>query len=219
LNLDKQLADFRDMEREDKAFFEDLIAGKEPEMPKEVLNGKARLRLTPDMVVQSEFVSEFFEEDFIHTDDEALLEEMKAHAESLGFDSEKILEALKNSKKEKVRQIKAPGAFPVQPQSQRKEARKRLQEEARRTANLLLNRLGLQYGGRELAYKYVPGLTGTNFVAAVQLINREIDKKLGIKTGERGQLKTEDFLKGLGLLEEVLNQLTRYIKVRMKENE
>ncbi len=219
LNLDKQLADFRDIEREDKAFFEDLLAGKEPEPPKEVLEGKARLRLTPDMVVKSELVSEFFEEDFIHTDDEALLEEMKAHAESLGFDSEKILEALKNSKKEKVRQVKAPGAFPVQPQSQRREARKRLQEEARRTANLLLNRLGLQYGGRDLAYKHVPGLTGTNFVAAVQLINREIDKKLGIKTGERGRLKTEDFLKGLGLLEEVLNQLTRYIKARMKENE
>lgn len=29
LNLDQQLEDFRDMEREDKAFFEDLISGKD----------------------------------------------------------------------------------------------------------------------------------------------------------------------------------------------
>lgn len=219
LNLDRQLADFRDMEREDKTFFEDLIAGKEPELPQEVIEGKARLKLTPDMVVQNELVSEFFEEDFIHTDDQALIDEIKAHAESLGFDSESIDEALKNRKTEKVRRVKASAPFPILPQSQRKEARKRLQEEAKRAANILLNRLNLKYGGTELAYKYVPGLTGNNFVAAVQLINREVDKMLGIKGGQRGTLKTDDYLKGQGYLTEILNKWTRNIKGRMGDDE
>lgn len=218
LNLDKQLDDFRDMEREDKAFFENLIAGIEPEPPKEVIEGKARLKLTPDMVVQSELVSEFFEEDFIHTDDQELIAEMKAHAESLGFDSNIIEEALRNRNAEKVRKVKASASFPILPQSQRKEARKRLQEETKRAANVLLNHLDLQYGGNELAYKYVPGLTGTNFVAAVQLINREVDKMLGIKAGQRGTLKTDDYVKGQGYLPEILKKWTRNIKGRMSDD-
>lgn len=219
LNLDKQLSDFRDMEREDKAFFEDLIAGKEPEQPKEVLEGKTRLKLTPDMVVRKEVVSEFFEEDFIHSDDETLLEELKAHAESLGFDSEQVIEALKNRKTEKVRRVKAGGSFPVQPQLQRKEARRRLSEEVKRSAKLLLNRVGLEIGGRELAYKYATGLTGFNFVAAVQMVNHEIDNILGIKAGQRGMLKTEDYVKGIEHLDEVLNILTKRIKKRMSNDD
>ena len=59
LNLDAQLSDFREMEREDRNFFQDLISGAKPEPPQEVMEGKARLKLRPDMIVKSEVVSEF----------------------------------------------------------------------------------------------------------------------------------------------------------------
>lgn len=217
LNLDKQLADFRDLEREDRAFFEDLIAGVEPELPREVLEGKTRQKVWPDMIVHDELVSEFFEEDFIQPDDETLLQELKARAESLGFDAEAIEEALKNREVEKVRRVKAAAPLAVSPQAERREARRRLREEANRTAKIFLNRLGLEYGGMDLAYKYAPGMSGNNFVAAVQMVNREIDKVLEIESGRRGTLRTEDFRRGIESLEEVLNILTRRIKKRMAD--
>ena len=217
LNLDQQLADFRDLEREDKAFFEELIAGTEPEPPADVVSGNARLKLSPDMVVHRELVSDLFEEDFIEPDDEALLQELKAHAESLGFDAEVIAEAAKKRAQEKVRRVKASGPFPVLPQAERREARRRLTEETKRTAKILLNRLGLDTGGRELAFKYVPGLSGPNFAVAVQMVNRELDRQLKIASGRRGTLKTEDFVRGIGALEEILNALTRRVKGRMSD--
>jgi hypothetical protein len=215
LNVDKQLADFRDMEREDKAFFEDLISGAEPELPPEVLSGTARMKLGSDMVVHQEVVSDFFEEDFLRSDDEAIYDELRAHAESLGLDAEAVVEAARKKEVEKVRRVKASAPFPVVPQAERREARKRLREEANRTAKLLLNRLGLDYGSRELPFKYAPGVTGSNFVAAVQMVNREVDKVLGIEPGKRGMLKTEDFARGMEALEGVLDTLTRRIKKRM----
>jgi DNA repair protein RadD len=220
LNLDRQLADFRDLEREDKAFFKELIQGNELEPPTEVLEGRARMKLNPDMVVHRELISEFFEEDFINSDDEDLLTELKAHAELLGFDAEQIAEALKNRKVEKTRRVKASESFPVQPQSQRRESRKRLHEEVKRTANILLNRIGLKPGGRELAYKYASGFAGgNNFVVTVQMINHEVDKMLKVKSGQRATLRTEDFVRGIASLEEILNILTRRLKRREADDE
>ncbi len=219
LNLDKQLADFRDLERDDRLFFEGLMEGAEPEVPADVLSGKTRLKLSPEMVVQHELVSDLFEEDFLQTDDATLLQELKAHAESLGFDAEAIEEAITHHQTERVRRVKAPGPLPILPQAERREARRRLEEQAKHTAKLLLNRLGLEFGGRELAFKYAPGLTGNNFVVAVQMVNRELDRLLGIMGGQRGTLRTEDFVSGMKLLEEVLDTLTRRIKKKMTEEE
>lgn len=217
LNVDKQLADFRDMEREDKAFFEELISGTEPEVPPEVLAGTARMKLGSDMIVQREVVSDFFEEDFLRADDEAIYEDLRAHAESLGLDADAVVEAARQKEAEKVRRVKAAVPFAVLPQAERREARKRLKEEANRTAKLLLNRLGLDYGARELALKYAPGVSGSNFVAAVQMVNRELDKALDIQPGKRGTLKTADFARGMEALEGVLDTLTRRIKKRMSD--
>jgi DNA repair protein RadD len=219
LNLDQQLEDFRDMEREDRNFFEDLLSGEEPVPPAEVTEGRARMKLRPDMIVDKEIVSEFFEEDFLDTDDAALLDELKAHAESLGFDADDILTAIKNKKKPKRRVTEAAAPFPVLPQKQRREARKRLKEEVNRSAKLLLNRLDLQFNNKDIAFKLYPGrATGNNFVAAVQLVHGELNKKIGVESGQRDRMKTEDFIRAQELLEDVLNTLTRQLKKRMADD-
>jgi DNA repair protein RadD len=219
MNLDRQLEDFRDMEREDRAFFEELISGAEPEPPLEVIEGKARMKLASDMVVHRELVSELFEEDFLDTEDALLINELKAHAEALGFEPELIEQSLKNRHVEKHRVVSAAQPFPVLPQRRRKEARKRLKEEVNRTAKLLLNRLGLDFGGHEMAFKLAPGVTGNNFVAAVQSVHHSLNKMIGIQAGEWAKLKTEDYERAMGSLEEILNLLTRQFKGRMKEND
>lgn len=219
LNLDQQLEDFRDMERDDRDFFQDLISGEEIELPTEVLEGKARMKLRPEMVVHHEIISEFLEEDFLNPDDSTILEELKAHAESLGFDGNEIIEALKR-KKDKQKFVEASEPFPILPQIKRRETRKRLNEDIKRTANLLLNRLGLNTNGREIPFKLAPGYTtGNNFIAAIQLINLEVNKILKIKSGQRDRMRTEDYVKAQESLDNILNLLTRRLKKGVSKNE
>jgi len=215
LNTDQLVSDFRDMEREDRDFFELMISGNEPEPPREVLDGRTRERLSADMVVQREVVTELFEDNFLQSDDEALLAELKAQAEAMGFDAEAIDDAVKKIKKSGPRLVKAGEPFPVLPQVQRREARRRLDEEVKRAARLLLNRLSLESGGHEIMRLF--GTPGTNFVAAVQLINREVDRLLGIERGRRGTLKTEDFAQALKSLDEVLQTVTRRVGGRLHD--
>lgn len=216
LNIDQQLRDFREIEREDEAFFRNLIQGNAPEeIPQEVLEGNARQKLSQDMSVRNEIVSDFIEEDFIPSDDEQLLNELKATAESLGLGAD-VIDALEDKVRQGFRRVEAGGEFPIIPQRQRIEAKRRLNEEVKRTAKILLNRLGLGTEGREIAFEYGVGATGNNFVAAVKLINKELDRFLEIKSGQRDTLKTEDFLLGMDHLPNVLNKLTGQLKAREK---
>jgi DNA repair protein RadD len=214
LNLDKQMDDFRQMDIEDQKFFKKLMGGEEPELPPDVLDGSARMRVGEHMVVHEEIVEDFLEENFIDPDDMSLQDELKRVAESLGYDVEspEFLELLKKKKYERTRVIPASGPFPINPQRQRKEARKRLEEFVKRSAKILLNRLGLPIGGNEMRYKYAPSMGGSNFAVAVQLINHELNKILGIKAGERGKLKTEDYKKAMEQLDAVVNIITRRLK-------
>jgi DNA repair protein RadD len=216
LNLDQQASDFRDMEREDAVFFKELVEGEIEEAPAEVLDGSARQKLGEEMVVNSEIVAELFEEDFVASDDATLLAELKAHAEALGFDADAVNTLVRESQPGK-RRVEAASAFAMNPQRQRREARRRLNEEVNRCAKLLLNRLEVKFGGFDIAFKYGLGVTGNNFVAAVQLVNKELDRALQIEPGSRGQLKTEQFISATQSLEEILNKLTRRLMARQKE--
>jgi hypothetical protein len=216
LNIDRQLADFRDVERDDKKFFEDLINGQlADDPPQDVLNGDARQTLRPEMVVNKEIVSEFFEEQFVTTDDTELLEHLRQQAEALGFDPSVIVAPPQNAST--MRRVEASGAVPVVPQRQRQEARRRLNERVRHTAKVLLNRLAISFGGRDLAFKFGLRVTGNNFVAAVQLVNKELDRSLGWQPDSRNSMRTEDFQRGMDALSQVLDTLTRRLKAKEKE--
>ncbi len=220
MNLDTLLEGFRDFDREDREFFADLISGKELEPPREVIEGRTRQRVTPSMVVHEEVVESFYQESFIDTEDEALLEEMRSVAESLGLDGQDVLETLKKKQAERFKSVESPEPFVVQPQRQRTEARRRLHEQVKSCANILLNRAGLSRNGRELAFQYFKGMgvSGENFVAAVMLINHEVNKVVGIQQGGRDKWRTEDYKKATDSLDEIIKTLTRRIKKEQSEN-
>ncbi len=212
MNLDNQMAEFKNMDREDQNFFRELMSeGEIEELPAEVLEGRARQKLRPDMIVHNEIVESLFEETFIDEDDELVLEEIKAHAEELGLDGEVVLRAIKDNKIVKSQATSASAPFPVHPQRQRQEARKRLNEEVKRAASLLLNRTDLSRTGWDIA-KIFPNIRGVNYVAALQMINHEVTKVLGVNPGDRKKLKTDDYVKAAAALEEILNKMTRRIK-------
>jgi hypothetical protein len=95
----------------------------------------------------------------------------------------------------------------VLPQREWEMRKKGLNEQVNRAANLLINRLEISRGGREIVNT---GVAATNnFVACVTLINKEI-KRLNSKP--RKDWSTEEFEQAFGGLEDVLNTLTRRYK-------
>lgn len=220
MNLDKQLDDFRQLDHEDEKFFKDLIEGKEPELPPEVLNGSTRMKIKRSMVVNNEIVDKFLQEDFIDPDDVVLQDELKSFAELLGFDADGLVDYLKQKKTERFKQVSPSVEYPVIPQLQRQEARKRLSEFTKSSAKILLNRLKITIDGRDLQFRIAPGkVTGNNFAATVQLINHEVNKRLGIAAGQRSKLRVQDYKKAIDEMDDIVNVLTRRLKKEENDEE
>lgn len=215
MNLDTLLTDFREIEREDQEFLADLVAGEEPEPPRDVTEGRARMKLRPDMVVQNEVVDSLIEEDFLDADDELVIDELRRQAEHLGLDPDALVAAARKSKKESARTVPAPEPFAVNPQRERQEAQRRLNERVKTTSRLLLNRIGTSPGGNELSTLLMPNLTGVNFVAALQLLNQRVKK--AISTTNRGEWTTEELKRASELLPEILDLEVRRLKVKQSE--
>lgn len=213
LNLDEQLKRFKQFENDDQKFWEEVTGGKEPEPPNKVIEGEARMKLHEDMVVDSEIVDRLFEEDFSTSEDKDILEDLEKKLEILGLDpslAAQVLEKSRKSTSPKVTEAAQP--FSVIPAKQWQEAKTRLNEEAKRTAKLLLNRTGLKPAGIELPYKLKPALGGKdNFISAFQMVNQGISK-LEPSGKKRQDWTTEEFQDATKALPEILNGLVKEIK-------
>ena len=217
MNLDQRLKEFNDFEKDDKAFWEKVVGGEEPEVPTAVREGTTRL--SPDespVVVSGEIVQGLFEEDFMSMDDEHIIADLRERFKLLGLDPSQAEEVVKRSKRPEMTQRPAAESFPVQPQRELREARKRVNEQAGRLAQLLLNHAGLNREGKELPYKYTSlGLAGrSNFIAAVMMINHEINKRLG---KEREKCSTEEFKVILNSTNEIVQTLARRVRKAKKD--
>lgn len=216
MNLDTLLTDFREIEREDQQYLAGLINGDEPEPPREVTEGSARMKIRPDMVVHNELLDSLIEEDFLDADDELILEELRRNAEAMGLDADAVVEAAKASRRPSKRSVEAPEPFAVNPQRERQEAQRRLNERIKTTARVLLNRVDLTPGGNEVSMQLLPNMTGVNFVACVQLLNQKVNK--AITSARRGEWSTEELKKAMDLLPEILEAEVRRLKVKQREN-
>lgn len=213
LNLDEQLRKFKQFENDDQKFWEEVTGGNEPEPPREVVSGEARMKLHEDMVVNSEIVDRVFEEDFSTAEDIDIIQELEKRLESLGLDPSLAKQLYEKSRQQPAGPRKAAAAqpFSVIPAKQWQEARKRLDEEAKRTAKLLLNRTGLQPEGTELPYKLKQGLGArNNFIAAFMMVNEAIAKVYGGR--KRAEWTTEEFMAAIDSLGGILDALVREIK-------
>ncbi len=218
MNTDALLDELRQLDRDDQAFFERLLSEGEPDLPEVVTSGDARQRLNPGMAVQSEIVSNFLEEGFLDAGDEMLLTEVLKQVELLGLDTEAVSEAIKANATDAMRVTAATGPFPVTPQRHRREVRRRLREEVNSAAKILLNRLNLSAGGVDISIR-VGGVSGSNLVAAVQLLNKRMNDVMGWDTGMRGELSAEDIELGMESLDGILNEMTRLVAAKLKKQE
>jgi DNA repair protein RadD len=219
MNLDERLKEFKLFENDDEAFWEKVIGGDEPEVPQNVIEGSARLRLKEgEIVVNGEIVDSLWEEDFTTVEDKHVIEDLRAKLKALGLDPDQADAMVKTSRSQGITQKAPTGAFPVQPHLQWQESRKRLDEQVKRTATILLNNTDLRPVGRDIPYKYVTlGIPAqNNFVAALILVNKEIDKRL---KKERKNCSTEELKEAIDALDEVLHALVRRIKKAQSDYE
>jgi hypothetical protein len=179
-----------------------------------VIDGEARLKLHEDMVVNSEIVDRLFEEDFSTAEDKDIVEDLEKKLEALGLDTRLATTIVQKSRdSSSVRNtVEAAPPFSVIPAKQWREAKTRLNEEAKRTAKLLLNRTSLKPEGVELPYKLKPGIGAkNNFIAAFQMVNENLTKRMGTDK-KRQEWSTEDFTKAMALLTDLLDSLVREVK-------
>ena len=216
MNLDTLLTDFREIEREDQQFLAGLIGGDEPDPPREVTEGEARMKLRPDMVVHNEVVDSLIQEDFLDAEDELVFEELRRNAEAMGLDADAVVAAAKAAKREPTRTVDAPEPFPVSPQRERQEAQKRLNERIKTTAKVLLNRVDLTVGGGEISNRLLPNLSGANIVAAIQLLNQRVKK--AVTTAPRREWSIDELKKAIDLLPELLDVEVRRLKVKQRQD-
>ena len=211
MNLDQRLREFKDFENDDQAFWDKVIGGEEPEPPPEVLDGTARLRASERVIVHGEIIESLWEEDFTSLEDQQIVEELRERFKLLGLDPSKIEEMVRQAQRAPMRKNSPTEPFAVQPQREWEEARKRLNEQGKRLANLLLNHVQLNVNGTELVYKYKTlKLTGrNNFIAALTMVNHEMNKRLG---KDRAAASIEDFRSVLDNLDDLLQTLARRVR-------
>jgi len=214
MNLDQQLTRFKQFENDDQAFWEEVTGGSDPEPPQDVLDGRARMKLSGDMVVNSEIVDRVFEEEFSTAEDADIVADLEQKLRSLGLDPDLAKDVVKKSASAQpmLRHAKPSEAFAVLPMKRWQESKRRLNEEAKRTANLLLNRCALIQGGVEIPRKLKPNIAAkNNFIAGLQMVNEQLDKRIG-KGRPRAEWTVEEFGAGISGLSDILNDLTREIK-------
>lgn len=210
MNLDERLKEFKQFENDDQAFWDKVIGGEEPELPKEVLDGTARLRAGEKVVVHGEVVESLWEEDFTSVEDQQIVDDLRDRLKLYGLDDTQAEEMVRKAQQAPIRKNAPSEPFLVQPQREWEEARRRMNEHAKRLANLLLNNAKLSTTGVELTYKYRSlKLTGkNNYMSALMMVNAEMNKRLG---KDRAQASIEEFRTVLDKLDELLQVLVRRV--------
>ena len=214
MNLDELLQRFKLFENDDQKFWEEATSGKEPDLPKDILDGNARMKLQEDMVVQNEIVEQLFEEDFATAEDADIQRDLEKKLEALGLDPRLAQQVVQKSRSEALGPAVTPAAqaFSKVPAKQWKEAKKRLDEEAHRVAKVLLNRVGLNPNGIEIPRKLKPEIGAiNNTIAAYMMVNKAIAKGFG-GGRRRPEWSFAEFVAAKEALPGILNNLVRQIK-------
>ncbi len=219
MNLDQRLKEFKQFENDDETFWGKVIGGEEPEMPKEVCEGTTRLTVGESgVMVSGEIVDSLWEEDFTTAEDKHVVEDLRDKLKALGLDPSKAEEIVKTSRSTGITRRSPSEPFPIQPQREWNEVRKRLDEQVQRTAKILLNNTNLQIVGTEIPYKYsaLNARAKNNYVAALMMVNNEVNKQLG---KDRKDCSTQEFKTATDSLEKILQLLVRRIKKAQSDYE
>ena len=115
MNLDERLKEFKQFENDDQAFWDKVIGGDEPEVPRSVLDGSERLTADERLVVHGEIVDSLWEEDFTTIEDQQIVEDIRERLKLFGLDPDQAEEMVKKARGTAVRKRAPSEPFLVQP--------------------------------------------------------------------------------------------------------
>ena len=221
MNLDQRVKEFKEFENDDQAFWEKVVGGEDPEVPSNVRDGSTRLTASEnDIAVNGEIVDSLWEEDFADMDEKHIIDDLKDRLKLYGLDPEKAEEIIKKSKHGGMIRRAPTEAFPIQPQREWEELKRRVSDQGSRLAKILLNNIGLEMTGTELAYKYtsLKARANNNLVSAIMLVNHEINTRLG---KDRSNCSAEEFRAILDpkILDDILQTIVRRVHKAKNEYE
>jgi superfamily II DNA or RNA helicase len=224
LNNDAQWDDFRELDLADQEVFRQWVMteGDVDAEPEGDGTGTAR-RFDVGMQVQTEIIGTFINSAFLDVKDDRVLDQMLSSPvggtaitlSQLGLTRETLRERLR-SMQPPAREAPPAGA-PVSPQRQRQTLRKRLAERSRSVSGRVLNDLGLGRKGWEVGKAVKEAARQTNDAAVNELLNRELNRLVGIASKERGKMSLEQAEKAYNALDDLGDQVRDRIKKSLKE--
>lgn len=218
LNDERWWSDFTNFDKEDQDFFAAYLAGDDTEIPE----GPAgpRMTLRPFMRVLNETVDKYIQKGFLRQVDETLVREVLETIRSRGFDplefglTEEIMRHRLELAAQAQREIPAY-VLPVQPQRRREALRMRVASEVRSIADVVVNRLGLTHGGRDLL-RYFPGRGSSNMVVLISLANGIQNNVMGIDAGQRDSASAQQLEVALRASPDIVDNLTFAVQSKMR---
>lgn len=213
LNNDEHWTDFRELDFDDQRMIREWVMEDATDPTEATGTGKPR-RFDQFMLVDNEIIGDFIGQSFLDPEDDRVLDELLNRSLGAGLKVSDLMsrEALKAklAERQKDRDSK-PVELPIQPQRRRVEARKRLNERTKAVAARVISDLGYSPLGREIGNKIKAVAGRNNTSAAVELMNRKVNKYLKIENKQRSTIsaeKAEDALSALDRLgDEVLMEI------------
>lgn len=194
LNNDANWADFREFDLEDQQVFREWLEAQPEEGESDGSGGRPR-RFDEGMMVHNEIISDFVKQSFLDPNDDRVVDKiLDTVIPGVGplrkfFDREEMRKKLKAAQAEVL--PGSPQAIPVSPQKRRRASRKRLADRPKSVAARVLKDLKLAPGGFEIS-RLLPDAKGNNnLVAAIRLMHKGINERLGITNKARNKTSAD----------------------------
>lgn len=218
LNNDQNWKDFREFDLEDQQIFREWLESKDGGT--EGGGSGVPRRFDEGMVVHDEIITDFIKQSFLDPNDNRVIDKiLDSIVPGVGQPFRNFV--TRDQMREKLKQAQekifegVPQTLPVSPQKRRIGARKRLADRPKSVAARILKDLGMSPAAYDIG-KLLSEVRGTNNrVAAIRLMQKGINDKIGIGTGERNTLtaaQTEDSMRELDAIGDTIRD--RIIKAR-----
>ena len=216
MNIDRHWEDFRGIDGGDQEMIHGWLEA--DDVPAGDGTGSRR-RLRPDFEVTREIIDRFISDPFLDPSDDAYIDhaitalrEQGVDLETLGLTREDLQRRLIAARAE--REGPGPMRLPVQPQAHRQMLRRRLDEQIRSASGRICQALGHQPNGRRIASL---GGTGAqnNLGAVIVLMNRAVNRRIGIESNERRDQSTEALERAIDALDTVADEVQANLAERL----